>query len=189
MDIRDAFTFVKDHISEINADVAVKADVDRVFFAGHSAGAAIVSAMMLLPNFVPDDLRRRIRGLVLLGGAYHTRFGPPPPPVLMYYETVEKARENEPLALLEKASAEALIGFPPVLMLVSEKEPGVVVPMNEDFRRTLGERLHADIPMVVMKGHNHTSVAFGLFSGEGEEWAHEVIDWVKSQQKELRSKI
>ena len=191
-DIRDAFSFVQGHIDEINADVRVKGDVDRVFFMGHSAGAAIVSTMLLLPGFIRDDLRKRIQGLVLLGGAYHFRAGPAPPPVAAYYENEEGLRKNEPLALLEKASKELVRGLPSILFLVSENEPRGFAAMSTAFSKTLGEKQGAEVPVSIMKGHNHTSVAFSLFTGAGEEWAHEVVGWVKHQAQthgQLRSKV
>ncbi|KAI0085234.1 Alpha/Beta hydrolase protein [Irpex rosettiformis] len=191
-DIRDAFAFVHEHIDDINAGVHIKGDIDRVFFMGHSAGAAIISTMMLLPGFVPDDLRKRIQGLVLLGGAYHFRAGPPPPPVAAYYENEEGWRRNEPLALLEKASKELVRNLPPILVLVSENEPRGIAPMSHAFSKTLGEKQGAEVPVLTMKGHNHTSVAFSLFSGVGEDWAHEVVGWVKHQGQthgQLRSKV
>ncbi|KAI0694034.1 Alpha/Beta hydrolase protein [Cytidiella melzeri] len=191
-DLKDAAAFVVQHAQEINADVDVKGDTERIFFMGHSAGAAIVTTMVLIPDFIPDDMRRRIQGLVLLGGAYHFRNGPAPPPIAVYYETEDGIRQNEPLALLERAPTKLVSGLPPTLMLVSEKEPKGLVAVNEDFRDLLGGRLGVDIPILIMKGHNHTSVAFGLFSGVGEEWAYEVASWVKHQpttRSQIRSKV
>ena len=97
-DIRDAFAFAVEHAGQINEDSPVQADFDRVFFMGHSAGAAILGTMLLLPDFLPDDLRARIRGVILQGGAYHYRTGnaPPPPAAPIAAPTTAAVAEPEP---------------------------------------------------------------------------------------------
>lgn len=180
------------HIDEINSNVPVKGAIDHVFLIGHSAGAAIIASLVLIPGFVPDNLLKRVQGLILLGGAYHFRGGSPSPPIAAYYENEKLLRQNEPLSLLENAPVELVKSLPPALFFVSENEPRGMAALTTAFSKTLGERQGTEYPIFVMKGHNHTSVAFGLYSGAGEEWAHKVVDWIKNQSQphaQIRSKV
>lgn len=185
VDIKDAFAFVVQHADEINADAPVQADVDNVYLLGHSAGAAIVSTMVLLPGFLSDDLRVRVRGLVLQGGAYHYRSGEPlTPAVASYYDTDEGRRNNEPLALLEQAPDHLIGALPPnIMMSKSENEPKTIATMTDDFRTTLSGRLGHQVPLQVMKGHVHVSPYFSLFCGGGDDWAHELSSWIKNESR------
>lgn len=182
LDVRDAFKFLVENIGEINADaLGVQADVDNVFFMAHSAGASIVATMELLPGILSSDLRKRIRGLILQGGAYHYRsVTTPEPPTMAYYGTKEALHEHEPLTLLETASDDLISSLPPVLIMTSEYEPHAISASNADFVRSLRARLKYEVPTSIMKGHNHVSPHWCLWSGEGEEWVVEVVRWIRA---------
>lgn len=137
---------------------------------------------MLLPDFIPKDLRPHIKGLLLQGGAYHYRMDAPvPPPVAAYYGSDEVLRKSEPLALLEQASEEHVRSLPPIVMFTSEKDPKFIQITNVDFRKTLIAKVGYEVPMIIMKGHNHISPHLALCSGEGEEWTQDVTSWIKSK--------
>lgn len=152
---------------------------------GHSAGAAIASAMMLIEEFMVDSLKVRIQGLILQGGVYHYRTGAPvPPSAAAYYETDEGRQVNVPLALLERAPKEVIDGLPPnIILFRSEWEPKEIGTANTDFANTLSAKLGHQLRLNVMKGHNHTSPHFSLFLGEGDDWAYEVARWVKGKSQ------
>ncbi|KAI0337848.1 alpha/beta-hydrolase [Trametopsis cervina] len=179
-DIKDAVAFVVAHVDEINADVTVKGDSEHIFLMGHSAGAAIIATAMLIPGHIPAQLQSKIKGLILLGGAYDfSGIASTLPFLTGYYGDQKGVQKHQPLALLESAPDDLVRALPPVFILVSEKEPDDHASRNANFRDVLARRSGADIPFFVMKDHNHTSVPFSLFSGQGEEWAHEVAKWVK----------
>lgn len=181
IDIRDATSWVVGHIDEVNADVSVKADIDNIFIMGHSAGAAIVASLLLMPNVLSNEVKPRIRGAILKAAVYHfdTKIVDIPPPVITaYYGPPEDVRKNSPLSLLQHASDEAVRDLPSVLLVVSEFEAPGVLESHSDFRKALQERLGEDVPEVVMKGHNHVTPHVSLYTGLGEEWAHEIIAWI-----------
>lgn len=184
VDVRDAVAWIAGHADEVNADSSVQADVDQLFIMGHSAGASIVSSALLLPNLVPAELKLRVRGVVLQGGAYHFQtktIAIPPPTISAYYGADKDVLQNQPLSLLKNASADAIQSFPEPVLYVSEYEIPAISESSGDFVKLLSERLGKPVDTKVMKGHNHISPHVALGTGQGEEWATEVVDWVKAR--------
>lgn len=184
IDIRDATSWVVDHIDEVNADADAKADIDNIFVMGHSAGAAIVASLLLMPNVLSEEVKPRIRGAILKGAVYHfnTKVVDLPPPVISaYYGSPEDTKQSVPLSLLNQASDEAVRSLPEIVLVVSEFEAYGVLESHGDFRRTLQERLGKDVLEVVMKGHTHITPHVSLYTGLGEEWAHELIAWMRAK--------
>ena len=195
-DVGEALSFV---VSSSEVD----GDKDNVIFLGHSAGASIVSSLFLDPALLKgesgDDLRRRVRGLVLLSGAY--AFGGPelnglPQPFLDAFYG-DRLATHTPLALLKAEFArarESQSGFhvsPPLLLLRSEKEPKSMKYAHDAFvqelREETGGKPHVVVPSFeeyVIPFHNHFSPAFALSTGEGEEWGERVAHWAWEHVKE-----
>lgn len=183
-DIASALTFLVTHSSDVNASAPTAADVQNIFLVGHSAGGAIASDVLLAPGLLPANVRRSVRGLIVFGGMMHYRGleYPIPPFVLRgYYGTDEDVRAHEPLGLLEAAADEIVRGLPDVLMVVSEHDVAAMRTSVTDFRSALAERTGKDVPLLVAQGHNHISPHYALSSGEGEEWGHDVVRWMRAK--------
>lgn len=185
IDVKDALEYINVSSSEINADAPVEADVNNIFVMAHSAGAAILSSLLLLPDVLPTSVRSNIRGVILKGGTYHfhTKNGLSlPPPVLMaYYGTQEDVRKHEPLGLLHSAPDDVIRALPELAFYESELEVASISESHHDFIKALSEKSGRTFHSNTMKGHNHISPHIALSTGQGEEWALEVIDWVKAR--------
>ncbi|EKM51247.1 uncharacterized protein PHACADRAFT_200066 [Phanerochaete carnosa HHB-10118-sp] len=184
VDVKDAIAWVANHADEINADASVEADVNHLFIAGHSAGAAIVTTTLLLPDFFPADLKQRVRGVILKGGGYHFQTKTPslpPAAISAYFGSDEDVLRNQPLSLLKNASDDAVQSLPEVTTYVSEYEVPAIRESSIEFYKVLGDRRGKPVPAGVLAGHNHISPHVALCTGQGEEWAVEVASWVKAR--------
>lgn len=192
-DVRDAILWVLEHTQEINqggTDAAVTADTENIFVMGHSAGSAYTASIAFHPSMLPlTVLKNNIRGLILQGGVYSFPIPKegeedPSSPVLQLYRTPRGIAENMPLALLERASEERIGALPEVMFWVSERDPGWIVSSNKELLEVFGRRTsRVGEELRVMKGHNHISPHWCLGTGEGEEWAVEVAEWIKEKVK------
>ena len=185
-DIRDAAAWVVAHADEITKDEPVKLDVSKIFILGHSAGATITTTLFLEPDLLPpkSDLHSRIKGIIPMAGVYHFRGvnAINADVVDAYYGTTEEERrQKETLGLLETASPELLAALPPILATVSELEDPRVEVTHWDFLKVLKEKVLNPVDDFVMKGQNHVSVMDTLMSGEGEDWAYNVVEWMRSK--------
>ena len=98
--------------------------------------------------------------------------------LLQLYGDWDTVDENMPITLLRKAPQELLQNLPEVIMFASEREPENMLASNEELRETLEQKLGRPVPLTIMKGHNHISPHWALWSGAGEEWGEEVAKWV-----------
>ncbi|CCL98496.1 uncharacterized protein FIBRA_00494 [Fibroporia radiculosa] len=183
-DIRDAITFIVKYSEQVETEDNIQADFSNIFVMGHSAGSIYTATMLLYPNLLSREIRTRIRSAILTGGAY--RFSPEIPaaaavPFLQLYGSWEQLLEKMPATLLERATSEALEPFPELLVMASEKEPPMIAPANLEFIAALNSKIGQDVPFSIMKGHNHISPHWALGSGQGEEWAEEVTQWIKTR--------
>ncbi|KAF7789149.1 hypothetical protein EIP86_000086 [Pleurotus ostreatoroseus] len=184
VDIRDALAWMVANIDEVNEGASVQGDASRIFVLGHSAGGAIVSSLVLIPDLVPSALRKRIAGVVLHAGGYDFRGVPMlPPPILRGYhgETDDEVRKTEPLGLLENAPAEVLSNLPPILAVIGELDFPPVIVSHGTFVKTLREKVASPVDVLVLEGHNHSSPYNSLLSGEGEQWGLNVVKWLKAR--------
>jgi len=183
-DLRDAIAWIVEHGENITRGTNIQGDFENIFAMGHSAGSTYLLTMILYPNILSSDLRSRIRGMILTGGVY--KFTPEnpianPDALLKLYGSWDDVQEKMPITLLQQASEELIISFPDTLVTASEREHKGIGPVNEEFVVTLRSKLGRDVPYSLMKGHNHLSPHWALWSGAGEEWAIEVEQWIKAR--------
>jgi len=184
VDVRDAIAWVASHANEVNADASVAADVDHIFLMGHSAGAAILASVLLLPDLFPASLKPQVRGVILKGGVYHLQtktMSIPPATISAYYGADEDVLKNQPLSLLKNAAEDAVQSLPEVVTYVSEYEVPAIRESSGEFRQVLSDRLGKPVEERILTGHNHISPHVALSTGQGEEWGAEVADWVKAR--------
>jgi acetyl esterase/lipase len=158
-----------------------QADTEQIFLMGHSAGASHVITATLHAETAQaySDIRPRIAGLCLFAGPYHPTndFAPS---VEAYWGGIEKAKANSALGLLHSASDEIVSGLPPMVFLEAEREPEWLRGTRINFQKALREsRGIPDAPIILAKGHNHISPPACLQSGQGEEWAETVVQWIQ----------
>ena len=186
-DIRDAISwFLTNKSAVTSGKLAESVDLSKIFVMGHSAGANHVMSLYLSPSILPlnSPIRAATRGLIPAGGAF--KFIVDGHPVLPaevlegYYGSIEAARTNSPLALLDKASDELIAGLPELFVMVSENEPEFIKSGVDEFMEKVKTRCGRPVKYEVMKGHNHISPHWALQSGQGEDWAKDLAEWIKS---------
>ncbi|KAJ3552160.1 hypothetical protein NM688_g4299 [Phlebia brevispora] len=183
-DIKDALEWIVINIDKVHQSTPVKADASQIFLMGHSAGATTVATLMLTPELLPYDVRKRIVAVVLNAGVYDLRGEQTFHPLVVreyYGATQALLRRREPLGLLENAPPDVLEGFPPVLAVLAEFDFQPIIVAHKTFVAALKDRIEAPVEELIMKGHNHMSPYNCLFSGEGEQWALDSVAWLKSK--------
>ena len=175
-DISLALDYVLQHFGDV-------ADTNNVFLHGHSAGGMIVTSLILhQPSLLSSKQRASIKGVIPMGVAFHFR-DPGPPAFRKLLEQLygDKVDENCPCSQLEGASQEVLSSIPPLFILRSQKEPQNIIGSQDTFMKVLEEKKVTDVQQYVAEGHNHISSHLALSTGEGEEWAVAVVDWMKDK--------
>lgn len=183
VDIKDAIAWVVAHEQEINDGASVHADTDNIFFMGHSAGGAILATILFLPDFVPLQIKSRVRGVILQAGMHHleTKILDVPPASLAYYGSQDDIRNNAPLGLLSRVQDGTIRSLPDIVTAISEYESPGLLEAHGLFLEALRARTGKDIGVIVMKGHHHISPHMSLYTGIGEEWAYECDEWMQAR--------
>ncbi|KAJ6549050.1 Alpha/Beta hydrolase protein [Mycena vulgaris] len=176
-DLRDALAWAAAHPTELGPD----ADVDSVFFLGHSAGGVHTLTLLLHPPVLAPTPALRIKGAVIASAPYYSAPDAIEPPMLMYFGAPELVAKHEPLGLLRAATPEVIAGLPPLALIKCEHDPAWFKVSAKGFDEAIAERGVAPAPAQMMaKGHNHISFSWALGTGAGEEWAEEVVAWMES---------
>lgn len=183
-DVRDAALWVVQNAHTVAAAGGIQPDTDALFLMGHSAGAVHLATVLLqsqLRESIATSLLPRIRGLVFSAGAYTYAPSQGAEFLVNYYGSVEATAQNVPLALLKAAPDEYLKLLPEILLVQAERDAAWVKASGDIFKDALHTGLGKEVPRIIGKGHNHISVNTALGSGEGEEWAEDVIKWMKER--------
>jgi len=154
--------------AELHA-VAYGGDVDRMYLAGESAGAAHVAAATLVRRFQPPR-GLRLAGVALISGVYNPRleflarreFGiPTPDPRNDAYYGANSDR-------LGDMSTVELIDAAPLPLLITYAEldlPQMQVQAGELFARLVTR--HGFSPaLCVIRGHNHLTQVYSVNTGD-----------------------
>ncbi|PBK58785.1 alpha/beta-hydrolase [Armillaria solidipes] len=165
-DVRDAMQWVVDNLPFPDSDIYV---------LGHSAGAMNMFTILALPELYSPTLHPRIKGVILLSGCYTFEDMPTDmkESVRLYYGKDAEAKKRVPLALVDSAS----VPTPRLLLGIGKRDIPCLCPAMEK----VGEALKAkgfSYDEFVAKGHNHVSLVFALGTGQGEEWAEDVVKWI-----------
>jgi len=177
-DVRDTLTWV---VGNLGSD----GDTSKIYLMGHSAGALNQISTLLHPSMLNEDVRKRIKGIVLNGGAYHVDFPPEEvslPPLILnsYFGPSNERFAKMPLGMLKAAPESVVRSLPALMFITAEKEPKDLRISKEDMVKLLKERGVGDIVDYENPVHNHLSSIMALSSGEGDEWAYEMIKWMKA---------
>ncbi|KAI0821730.1 alpha/beta hydrolase domain-containing protein [Trametes gibbosa] len=187
-DVRDAIAWFLSNTTSVAAASPAPLTLSNpnLFIMGHSAGAHLVTSLFLLPSILPaaSPIRAATRGLIPSGGVFRFDFANPvtPPGVIeQLYGSQETAQGLMPILLLQNADEALFQSLPEAFLLVSEHDPPRLVKMSEEFVKVFEGRLGKPVRYQVAAGHNHISFCLAPSTGEGEEWAVQVAEWIKSK--------
>lgn len=176
----DASQDVGDAIQWIVSNLGKEGDTNRIFLYGHSAGAFNQSLLLMHPTLLPMELRKRIKGAVFNGGAFRFEGKAVMVRIQAYFGYDGMHITNSPYGLLRSASDSFIGQLPPILNFKAEREPPFVIESVQCFGELLKAR-GVKVTDYISKGHNHISSNIALQSGQGEEWAEFVVNWIRSQ--------
>ncbi|KAJ3886288.1 Alpha/Beta hydrolase protein [Lentinula edodes] len=183
-DVRDAIVWITENSHSLVHENVVDIDLDSLFIMGHSAGALNVATMILL-SLLPENVESKVKGIILISCPYTCdmeRVGPTfdPEVATQFFGSLDKAKENTPLSLLQAIPKDKASIFDRVLLAESERDPAPFLRTGELFQDALSTLMDKKVPKIIATGHNHISITFALMSGQGERWAEEVVDWMKA---------
>ncbi|EKM76363.1 hypothetical protein AGABI1DRAFT_108898 [Agaricus bisporus var. burnettii JB137-S8] len=180
-DIRDAVQWIIANRDKLISQTTPNPDTDNIFMLGHSAGAVHLATLLLEPEVlaVNSPLRSKMRGVVLLAGYYYYD---PRSQLDEHFELYygDKQESHSALTLLRSAKSKGLNTLPNILFGESEWDPPIVDEIRRKFQHELETFLQRPVKHLIAKRHNHISICAALSSGQGEEWALEVMDWIRS---------
>jgi acetyl esterase/lipase len=167
-----------------------------VFLVGNSAGGVHASTFCFGERF--EEQRKGLvagkKGVVLKGlvnvavPVHFKRAEEGRGDVLKaYYGSEKEVEERCVFGLLEalKRSGEGReeVGVPACLAVLGEFDPAdeIVEPMHDFVKlwKGMGKSWENSIELLMAEGHNHISPPMALCSGEGEQWAEDVVAWIK----------
>lgn len=173
-DVRDALVYVVEHFS-------ARVDTSNIFLLGHSAGGAIIADVMLMPGLLPERVRACIRGIAPFGAIlHHGDVQPRVHEIFAEYYAGEDYRARGATGLLGSAPDDFVLALPDILVIVSEFDVPGLMNGADAFLGKLQERGRTAEKYVAAK-HNHASPLFGLFMGDGEDWAYYLDQWFKAR--------
>lgn len=187
MDIRDAVLWLVEREKTWRIAQCPEPDVDNVILSGHSAGAIHLGILMFYPTVLESMpyLRSHIKAVVFSGPVYHYQQPAIPPPILAhYFGEGEELAQKTIMHLFKTAPENLLRGLPQIIMVESERDMDAMKISGADFRPVLAQRMKEvgggrggwmTAPWIEAKGHNHLSLNWALMSGEGDEWAEQLV--------------
>ncbi|KAJ7598542.1 alpha/beta hydrolase domain-containing protein [Mycena floridula] len=180
-DIRDAIEWIFTHPENlVFGDDIGNPDRHSMAVIGHSAGAVHAFTMLTLPELFSPFVQPNISHIVLSSAPFHFRpngFQTGVNHIISrYWGNMEEVEMKDPMALLCKLPREALTRLPKILLLEAEYESRWIKSVGKDFCDALSSRA-VNFEKAIMKGHNHISGSWALSTGQGEEWAQEVLNW------------
>jgi acetyl esterase/lipase len=182
-DVRDAIKWILQNDHALRNGNVTEPDTDGIFLMGHSAGGVNVATILFYPGFTEPEVLSKIKGAVLMSPVYNSR----PDALIADQDTVDKFwggsdefAKRIPYGLLKNTSPEALQKLPKILMVESENDPDSFIAVRKEWQELLDEKTKNKHEVVIAKGHNHISLTWALLTGQGEEWAERVVEWLKS---------
>ncbi|KAF9039106.1 alpha/beta hydrolase domain-containing protein [Panaeolus papilionaceus] len=194
VDLREAVKWALANPQHLSMDGSPEPDYDQIYMMGHSAGALHIITMFAHPMTVSqvDEIRKRVKGIILQSPPYDLSSIDENTVDVEVYKTfwghLETAKANDPVHLYRHIAQERMKGMPRMLMVEAEWEPQWLLDAGVAFAREVKERLGEPPRKVVARGHNHISHNWALCTGEGEEWAEEVVEWMRGVQEETATK-
>lgn len=181
-DVRDAVLWAAKYPEHLTTPNSPNPDIHAMYLMSHSAGATHAFTALVLDTPESQNAREHVAGMIFSGGGLH--YIPQGDNdsffeiAKQYWGGAEEMKENIPMGLLRRASEGIIREMPRALMVNGQWEPEPLLPLLEEFRKKLEDRTGSAVKEIVGRGHNHLSSFWALGTGEGEDWAKEVIDWI-----------
>jgi acetyl esterase/lipase len=180
-DIRDSVQWSINNRDKLISSTTPNPDTDSIFLLGHSAGATHVASLVFDTQVLPvnSPLRLKIKGVIPFTAVYYND-------ARTVFEHLTKVFYGDKLdthcilTLLKSAESNGLKAnaLPKLLIAEAEFEPPILREIRENFQSLLETYMQQSVPVLIAKGHNHLSIYAALSSGQGEEWALEVSEWI-----------
>ncbi|KAG6917415.1 hypothetical protein DXG01_002684 [Tephrocybe rancida] len=184
-DVRDSVLWAIRNPEHLITPSTPSPDTDGIFLMGHSAGAVhAFSALVISETNETTVLLPNIAGIILHAGVHH--FEDLEPDNIFYgiaaqhYGGAQNLKSSSSLGLLRGASDATIAALPRALLVVAEREPEWLLKMCNDFEEALEALTGKKPASLVAQGHNHLSPNWAVGTGQGEEWAEDVITWMRS---------
>lgn len=155
-------------------------DSARLFVMGHSAGGVHLATVLLKPVlFAP--VAHAIRGVVLMGVPAAIPQGRPgfSTDAVQYYGSVKAMVRDHPLGLLRCVDGDHVKGLPPLRALRAGSEPRYIRTSMRTFVEVYSGK-GGMVEEMELEGHDHLSPVLALYTGSGEEWGVQLVDWMMS---------
>ncbi|KAG6856968.1 hypothetical protein H0H87_011638 [Tephrocybe sp. NHM501043] len=182
-DVRDAIQWTIKNSEQLTTATTPSPDTSAIFLMGHSAGAVHSFAALTIPE-TPSSatLLSSIAGMILHAGVHNFEdaesndfYGI----AVQHYGGKEGLIASSSIGLLRSASDDTIAALPRTLLVTAEWEPEWLLKMCDDFGEALEARTGNKYASIVAKGHNHLSPNWAVGTGQGEEWAEEVVAWIR----------
>ncbi|KAK7036194.1 esterase lipase thioesterase family protein [Favolaschia claudopus] len=182
-DLRDALKWAVDHPDELGPN----ADLSTVFFLGHSAGGTHTATMFLETSILAGapELARRIKGVAIASAPFHFEGesegggADVREKADIYYGSASATQLHNPLVLLRRMNETSMKLLPRLVLITCENDPEWFKTVLRDFHQELAKR-EVNAKLITAKVHNHISFSMALGTGQGEEWAEELVDWART---------
>ncbi len=166
--VADAVRWIKNNATDL------KADPDKIFVLGQSAGATNVADFVFRPSLIEGEYPL-VAGAILAAPGVEQKVGPTPGPNTDYFgEDSDGWADKQVLGNIESASI-------PVLILVGEYDPEKQRIGTAKLFHNLLVNYGAMTRFRQLKGHNHTSY-IGTLGTADTRAAEEILDFMATAQ-------
>ncbi|KAG5641542.1 hypothetical protein DXG03_004801 [Asterophora parasitica] len=182
-DVRDAILWAIKNPEQLTTPTTPNPDTKGIFLSGHSAGAVHAFTALVIPETPETSIRSNIAGAILAAGVPHYDYFQPDdltPWATQHYVDEDGLKDHAPRALLRNASDATVATLPRIVLVLAEWEPEWLLKINDEFVGELESRTGKRPAKIVGRRHNHLSTNLALGTGRGEEWAEDVIAWIKA---------
>ncbi len=166
--VAEAVRWIKNNATDL------KADPDKIFVLGQSAGATNVADFVFRPSLIEGEYPL-VAGAILAGPGVEQKVGPIPGPNTDYFgENSDGWADKQVLGNIENTAV-------PVLILVGEFDPEKQRVGTAKLFHDLAVNHGAKTRFRQLKGHNHTSY-IGTMGTADTRAAEEILDFMATTQ-------
>lgn len=98
-----------------------------------------------------------------------------------YYGTEAELHARCASGLLGALSDELVKTLPDVAVTISTFDIPAAETATRDWRAEVEKRTGKEVSEFVAKGHNHVSPHWALMTGDGDEWAEDLVKWIRAR--------
>lgn len=98
-----------------------------------------------------------------------------------YYGTEEEQHARCSSGLLKALPEELVQTLPDVAVTIGEFDIPAAATATRDWKAEVEKRTGKEVSEFAAKGHNHVSPHWALVTGGGEEWAEDLVKWIRAR--------